>query len=73
MKKIYATIDAGGVEYSKTEAEWDIDDLIQHLEEVKAEGATHVVGLSGNYRGAQYVRLGFPEVDLDDIDEDDEE
>lgn len=63
MDKIYATMSAGSVEYSKAEAEVSIDDLIAALEEAKEDGATHVVGLSGNYRGAQYVRLGRPSLD----------
>jgi hypothetical protein len=56
--KILATISAGNVEYSADEAAVDIDVLIAQLQEAKEDGATHVVGLSGNYRGAQYVRLG---------------
>lgn len=66
MQKIYATISAGSVEYSKTEAEVSIDEFIAALEAAKEDGATHVLGLSGNYRGAQYVRLGEPEVEYDD-------
>jgi len=67
MDKVYATISAGSVEYGKEDAEVEIDDLIQQLEHVRdTEGATHIVGLSGNYRGAQYVRLGFVEVDYDE-------
>lgn len=67
-QKIYATIGAGSVEYSKTEAEYDINEFIAALEQAREDGATHVLGLSGNYRGAQYVRLSEPEVDYDDED-----
>lgn len=66
MVKVYASMGAGYVEYNKGEAEVDINDLIAALEEVRDEGATHVIGLSGNYRGAQYVRLGMPIIDDDE-------
>lgn len=69
MEKVYATISAGSVEYSKQDAEIDIEELIAQLEQAKEDGATHVVGLSGNYRGAQYVRLGSVEVDYDESTE----
>ena len=52
------TISAGSVEYSLEEAALTIDEMIRLLEEAKSEGATHIVGTSGNYRGAQWVRLG---------------
>lgn len=61
--KQYAFIGAGSVEYSKTAAELSIDEFIDALEEAKEDGATHVVGLSGNYRGARYVRLSLPEME----------
>jgi len=67
--KVYATMSAGSVEYAKEKAEVSIDEMIEALERAKEDGATHVLGLSGNYRGASYVRLGLPEVDFDD-DED---
>lgn len=67
-EKVYAVIAAGSVEYSKTEAEVEIDELIRGLQACKDDGATHVLGLSGNYRGAQYVRLGAPEFEYDDED-----
>lgn len=51
-------IAAGSVEYDAEEAAVEIDDLIRLLKEAQEDGATHVVGFSGNYRGAQYVRLG---------------
>ena len=71
-EQVFATIPAGSVEYSREEAQVEIDDLIAQLEQAKEDGATHVVGLSGNYRGAQYVRLGEVEVEWPD-DEDDNE
>jgi len=71
MQKVYATVSAGNVEYSKDEAEVSIDEFISMLEQAKEDGATHVLGLSGNYRGAQYVRLGEPEIEFDE-EEDDE-
>lgn len=51
------TVGAGNVEYSVEEAALPIDDLIQMLEGAKSEGAEHVVFLSGNYRGAQYLQI----------------
>lgn len=63
MDKIYATISAGSVEYSIENASVSIEELIQKLENAREDGATHVVGLSGNYRGAKYVRLGSVEVE----------
>jgi len=61
-----ATISAGSVEYDVEAAAIDIDDLIAQLEQAKEDGATRVVGLSGNYRGAKYVRLGSVSLDEDD-------
>lgn len=52
------TLSAGNVEYSLDEAAIEISDLIELLQSAQSEGATHVVGTSGNYRGAQWVRLG---------------
>lgn len=57
-EKVFATISAGNVEYDMDAAGVDIDELINALQEAKEDGATHLVGLSGNYRGASYVRLG---------------
>ena len=54
---MYGYINSGDVEYSKDKAAVDIDDLIEALEAAKEDGVTDIVGLSGNYRGAQYVRL----------------
>jgi hypothetical protein len=65
MDKIYATMSAGSVEYGKADAEVSIDELIEALQAAKEDGATHVLGTSGNYRGAQWVRLGLPEVEWD--------
>lgn len=62
-ESVYVFMSAGRVEYDMGEAAVHIDEMIAALEEAKADGATHVVGLSGNYRGAQYVRLGEPEFD----------
>lgn len=47
----------GGVEYDVKEAAVEIEALIQSLEEAKEDGATHVVMLSGNYRGAQWASV----------------
>lgn len=51
------TLYAGSVEYDLEEAQQDIDSMIEALQSAKSEGATHVVLLSGNYRGAKYIRL----------------
>lgn len=51
------TVYAGSAEYSVDEAAANIDTLIELLENAKEEGATHVVFLSGNYRGAQYLGI----------------
>ena len=72
MDKVYVTISAGSVEYSKSEAEVSIDEFIAALERAKEDGATHVLGLSGNCRGAMYVHLGEPEIDYDETDYADE-
>ncbi len=71
--KVYAVMGAGSVEYGKAEAEVDIDEMISQLQQAKEDGATHVLGASGNYRGAQWVRLGEVEVDYDETEEDDDE
>ena len=64
--RIYVMIPAGSVEYSKDAAATPIDEFIAQLQQARQDGATHVVGLSGNYRGAQYVALGDPEIDEDE-------
>lgn len=51
------SIPAGRIEYSKEEAMTDIDAIIAMLNEAKADGATHVVLESGNYRGAKWQTL----------------
>lgn len=61
-------IAAGNVEYSAKEAAVGIDEMIEALESAKEDGATHVVGFSGNYRGAQYTRLGL---DFEFLEEED--
>ena len=61
--RTYATIATGSAEYNKETASVEIDAFIAALEEAKEDGATHVVGLSGNYRGAQYVLLSLPAID----------
>lgn len=48
---------AGSVEYSIEDAVVSIDELIGALKQAKEEGATHVVGYSGNYRGAQFTKI----------------
>lgn len=50
-------IHAGSVEYSLEEAAIPIEELIAALQTAQEDGATYVVGFSGNYRGARYVRL----------------
>lgn len=64
--RTYAVIPTGNVEYDKAKAAMDIDEFIAALQEAKEDGATHVVGLSGNYRGAQYVLIGLPKIEEDD-------
>ena len=57
----YVTLEFGDVEYDAEPATITIDDLMEILEQAKAEGATHVVGLSGNWRGGKYARI-YPEI-----------
>lgn len=66
MGDVLASMSAGQIEYSAETAKLDIEELIEALKEAQEDGATHVVGLSGNYRGAQYVRLGLPQIMEDD-------
>lgn len=61
------TIDSADVEYGLDKAVVSIQEVIDMLEDAKSFGATHVVGLSGNYRGAQYVR---PATDYEFLDND---
>ena len=65
MERVYATLSAEDVEYSKDSAAVPIGTLITQLKDAQADGATHVVGLSGNHRGAKYVCLGDVEFDED--------
>lgn len=60
---MHVEIAVGGAEYNRSEAELDIDEFIQALVEAKEDGAIKVVGLSGNCRGAKYVRLSLPEIE----------
>lgn len=48
---------AGPVAYDMNDAVIPIDDMIDLLESAKGEGATHVVGGSGNHRGARWQHL----------------
>lgn len=57
----YVYMSASTVEYDEHEAALEIDALISHLAQLRSDGATHVVGLSGNYRGAKYVALDLPD------------
>ena len=57
---VVVTIYCGQVEYTQSRAAVDIEELIGQLTDLQDQGATHVVGLSGNYRGTQYVKLGEP-------------
>lgn len=54
---MYGYINAGTVCYDKDKASVEIGELIEALEEAREDGVTHIVGLSGNYRGAQWTRL----------------
>lgn len=57
MNKVYAGI-SGSVEYDLSAAERPIDEMIEALIYLRyEEGVTHVVGETGNYRGAQYTTL----------------
>lgn len=68
---MYGYINAGMVCYGKDEASVEIGELIEALEEAREDGVTHIVGLSGNYRGAQWTRLtSNVTYGLDDEDED---
>lgn len=57
-ERTYVFMPASSVEYDVESAALDIDEMIELLKNAQDNGATHVVGLSGNYRGAQFVRLG---------------
>lgn len=51
-------LSGGDVEYDHKQATVEIDDLIQALQEMKEQGAQYVAMRSGNYRGAQWQRIG---------------
>jgi len=57
MMETTVGINAGSVEYGANEAAVSIDEMIAALQAAKEDGAEYVVGFSGNYRGAKYVRL----------------
>ena len=57
MDDVYASI-GGRVEYDIATVARPIDDFIAELEELRdEEGVTHVVGDSGNSRGAKWTAL----------------
>lgn len=51
------TLYAGDVEYSSEKASANLEFFINMLQTALEEGATDIVFLSGNYRGAQYVTV----------------
>ena len=56
-KEKIVTVYAGGAVYNEEDAKYDLEEFIYILQEYLKKGYTSVVGLSGNYRGAQYVGL----------------
>ena len=56
-KEKIVTVYAGGAVYNVEDAKYDLEEFIYILQEYLKKGYTSVVGLSGNYRGAQYVGL----------------
>ncbi len=56
-KEKIVTVYAGGALYNVEDAKYDLEEFIYILQEYLKKGYTSVVGLSGNYRGAQYVGL----------------
>ena len=56
-KEKIVTVYAGGAVYNVEEAKYDLEEFIYILQGYLKDGYTSVVGLSGNYRGAQYVGL----------------
>lgn len=56
-EKTIISIGTSSIEYDIQEAATPIKDLIAALQEAMEDGATHVVGTSGNYRGAKWVRI----------------
>ena len=69
MSNPIVTLEFASVEYDAESATMTIDELMELLEEAREEGATHVVGLTGNVYGAKYARIRA-EVDFGDDDED---
>lgn len=71
---VRVTLSVGSAEYCAEDASMNIDRLIEILEDAKAEGATEIVGLSGNYRGAGYnrfsVAIDYVGEDVEDYDDD---
>ena len=66
-KEKIVTVYAGGAVYNVEDAKYDLEEFIYILQEFLKKGYTSVVGLSGNYRGAQYVALR----DISDLEDDD--
>lgn len=60
-------LDTGSVEHSLKDAVISIDEMIGMMEAAKSEGAEHVVFLSGNHRGARYVRAPYRYEWLEDL------
>lgn len=56
-KEKIVTVYAGGAIYTLEDAKYDLEEFIYILQGYLKEGYTSVVGLSGNYRGAQFVGL----------------
>ena len=56
-KEKIVTVYAGGAVYNVEDAKYDLEEFIYILQEYFKKGYTSVVGLSGNYQGAQYVGL----------------
>lgn len=63
-------MNAANAEYGIEDAVIPLDDLLAVLQDAKAEGATHIVGYTGNYRGAKYAKFATTYDFLDDEDED---
>ena len=56
-KEKIVTVYVGGAVYNVEDAKYDLEEFIYILQGYLKDGYTSVVGLSGNYRGAQYVGL----------------
>ena len=66
-KEKIVTVYAGGAVYNVEDAKYDLEEFIYILQEYLKKGYTSVVGLSGNYRGVQFVGLR----DISGLEEDD--